>query len=115
MIVSLMRDKLPKSKILILAPFPYGERPHDNSRGIVLENTARIVKTLADSKHIFFLDIGQVFLKPDGSMNKGLMPDCLHPSVSGALLWAKAMEPTLSKLMGDEPKDIPTGGLTNRN
>ncbi len=114
-IVNLMRRKLPKSKILLLAPFPFGEFPHANSRGLVLENTARIIKTFADNKHVFFLDIGSTFLKPDGSMDKALMPDCLHPSVAGALLWAKAMEPTLSKLMGDKSRDLPGGGLGNKN
>jgi beta-glucosidase len=75
-----------------------------------LRHASDIYKSLDDKKHVFFLDVGHVFLKPDGTINKLLMADYLHPTVTGALLWAKAMEPLLSKLMGDEPRDIALGG-----
>jgi len=108
-ITGLLRERLPRTKILLLACFPFGEHPDANSRGIVLRHASEIFRSLADNKHIFFLDIGHVFLRPDGSMNKLIMPDYLHPNVSGALLWAQAMEPLLSKLMGDERRDLPSG------
>jgi len=109
-IVEIIRKDSPKTKILLLACFPFGEHPTENSRGIVLRHASDIYKSLDDKKHVFFLDVGHVFLKPDGTINKLLMADYLHPTVTGALLWAKAMEPLLSKLMGDEPRDIALGG-----
>ena len=36
------------------------------------------------------------------------MPDYLHPSPAGAALWARAMEPLLSDLMGDKSLDTIT-------
>ena len=108
-ILDVLTTKLPHTKVLLLAPFPYGIRPGDNSRGIVLKKTGEICKTFADNKNIFFLDITEVFVSPNGVMKKELMPDLLHPSPTGALLWARAMEPLLSQLMGDESHDIPTG------
>ena len=110
-ILDLIQAKLPKTKVLLLAPFPYGERPGDNSRGIVLTKTAELCKSFADNKHVYFLNLTPVFVRENGVMNKALMPDLLHPSPTGALLWAKGMEPLLSQLMGDESRDIPTGGL----
>lgn len=105
-IVKLLREKLPKTKILLLATFPYGDVPAQNSRGQVIARSNELIKHLADRKHIFYLDISKVFLNPDGSMNKGLMPDVLHPNVSGALVWANAMEPLLCKLMHDKSRAI---------
>ena len=42
------------------------------------------------------------FLKPDGSINTDLMPDLIHPNAAGAEAWVQAIEPTLTKLMGDK-------------
>jgi Lysophospholipase L1 and related esterases len=46
-----------------------------------------------------------VFLNMDGSINRDMMSDWLHPSPSGAKAWAQAMEPLLSELMGDKSLD----------
>jgi len=35
---------------------------------------------------------------------KSIMPDLLHPNAEGYDIWAKAMEPTIAKLMGEEQK-----------
>ena len=34
------------------------------------------------------------------------MPDQLHPSPEGALAWARAMEPMLAELFGDQPRTV---------
>lgn len=100
-IVREIRQRLPNSKILLLRCFPYGEQPDHNSRGIVLNEASRLAKSLADKRHVFWCDINRVFLNPDGAMNRELMPDFLHPTPEGARRWAEAMEPLLSRLMGD--------------
>ncbi|AIE84754.1 GDSL-type esterase/lipase family protein [Fimbriimonas ginsengisoli] len=103
-IVALLRKELPDTKILLLACFPYGEQPAGNHRGMELIRTGMLIKPLADNRHVFFCNVNNAFLNPDGSMNKDLVPDYLHPNPAGALLWAKAMETTLSRLMGDKPR-----------
>ena len=57
---------------------------------------------LADNEHIFFLDVNEVFLREDGTIDPKLMPDLLHPSPKGAHLWAEAMNPLLTKLLKDQ-------------
>ncbi len=101
-IVQLMREKCPDSKIIVLRCFPgcYGG-PNPTSHRFILERASDIVSNLADGKHIFYCDVNQVFLNPDGSINHEMMPDWLHPSPAGAKAWAQAMEPLLAKLMGD--------------
>jgi lysophospholipase L1-like esterase/acetyl esterase/lipase len=102
-ILDLLRQKCPDAKILLLRPFPGsydGQNP--TSHRMILERTGDLIKAFADDQHIFYCDVNPVFLNPDGSINKKLMPDCLHPSPEGARLWAEAMEPLLCKLMGDQ-------------
>ncbi|HKG07213.1 MAG TPA: GDSL-type esterase/lipase family protein, partial [Pedobacter sp.] len=105
-IVKLVRQKLPATKIIMLRCFPgaYGG-PNPTSHRAILERASDLVAELADGKDIFYCDVNHVFLNFDGSINKEMMPDYLHPSPAGAKLWAQAMEPLLAQLMGDQSKD----------
>jgi acetyl esterase/lipase/lysophospholipase L1-like esterase len=75
-IVTLLRQKLPDTKIIVLRCFPgcYGG-PNPTSHRAILERASDIVSTLADGKHIFYCDVNHVFLNPDGSINQAMMPD----------------------------------------
>lgn len=112
-IVELLRAKLPETKILLLRIFP---RTNVYKKGDVERGSAKrrfetnlrasdLVARLADGKMVHYLDVNHVFLRLDGSIDPELMPDLLHPSSKGALLWAKAMEPKLAELMGDTRRD----------
>ncbi len=116
-IVSLLREKLPDTKILLLRIFPRTntyKKPDGSLRGDAAKRfetnlvAGKLVADLADDKSVFFLDVNRVFLKLDGTIDTALMPDQLHPSPAGAQAWAEAMEPLLSKLFGDEPKCRPS-------
>lgn len=112
-IVKLLQDKTPNTKILLLRIFPRSnvymkgqvERGSMKKRAETNRKASELVAKLADGKRVFFLDVNHVFLRLDGSIDPALMPDLLHPSPKGALLWAKAMEPTLCQLMGDRNRD----------
>lgn len=101
-IVSTLRQKLPKTKILLLHIFPRDNIP---GTGEASKRASELVSHLHDGKNIYFLDITKIYLKPDGKIDPALMPDLLHPNAVGNLLWAQAMEPTLRKLMG-KPQNI---------
>ena len=92
--------QLPKSKILLMPIFPRGNTPEDAGR---LRNNEinGILKTYVDNETVLWLDIGHVFLNEDGTINKELMPDGLHPNIPGYRVWAEAMEPTIKKLLGE--------------
>ncbi len=105
-IVKLLREKCPDSRIIVLRCFPgcYGG-PNPTSHRAILERASDLVSKLTDGKHVFYCDVNHVFLNLDGSINHEMMPDWLHPSPEGAKRWAQAMEPLLSKLMGDKSLD----------
>ena len=110
-IVAMMRTKMPDAKILLLGIFPRG--PRDAKGGPVtpaqVDEAAKRMHTIAavnrdlakldDGKTIRFLDIGAVFLGPDGKIPNAIMPDQLHPGPAGYQLWADAMQPLLEDMM----------------
>jgi lysophospholipase L1-like esterase len=97
-IVNELRARLPDSKILLLAVFP---RAQVNSpfRQQIKDINVGLAK-LDDGKNVIYLDIGQKFLAPDGTLSRDIMPDLLHPNERGYQIWADAMNPTLEKMMG---------------
>ncbi|GGY73452.1 hypothetical protein GCM10011613_18230 [Cellvibrio zantedeschiae] len=93
-----LQKRLPNTKILLLAIFPRDEKPEGELRQINNRVNA-IISTFADNKKIYFLDINKSFLDDKGNLPKEIMPDLLHPNEKGYEIWAKAMEPTLLKLL----------------
>ena len=93
-----LQQRLPDSKILLLAVFPRDEKPEGQLRQINNSVNA-IIKDYADNKRIFFADLNSVFLTNEGDLSKEIMPDLLHPNEKGYELWAKALEPHLQKLL----------------
>lgn len=103
-ILALLKEihaKLPESKILLMPIFPRGDTPEDKGR-IRNGEINKILCAYVDDKTVHWLDIGHVFLDDEGNMNRDLMPDALHPNEEGYRVWAKAMEPTLKKLLSEE-------------
>jgi len=100
-ILDKLAEKLPNTKVLLLAIFPRGKSANDELRLINDAINQRISK-FADDKRVFYLDIGGKFLEDDGTLPKSIMPDLLHPNEKGYEIWAEAMEPTLAKLLGEE-------------
>ena len=91
--------RLPNAKILLLGIFPRGPKP-DAMRDKVTAINARLAP-LNGKNNITYLDIGKVFLEPDGTISKEIMNDYLHPTAAGYERWAAAMEPTLKTLLSE--------------
>ena len=102
-IINELRDRLPQTEILLLAIFPRGRDADDPLRKLN-DATNKILAGYADKEHVFYLDINAEFLEDNGGLPKPIMPDLLHPNEKGYEIWAKAMEPTVQKLMGEGGK-----------
>lgn len=103
-IVSLLKQKVPGIKVLVLGIFPRDEKPAFAREKNTQVND--IIRSLDDGKHVYFMDIGATFLNADGTISKEVMPDFLHLSADGYRRWAEAIEPKLSELLG-EPASKP--------
>ncbi|MCH9654303.1 MAG: acetylxylan esterase [Planctomycetes bacterium] len=99
-IVEQLRNKLPDTKVLLLAIFPRGENNDDTRRQVTQKTNAKISK-LADGNHVHYLDIGSKFMNDNGVLTRGMMPDQLHLSQQGYEIWAESIESKLCKLLGE--------------
>lgn len=97
-IVKEIQQRSPSTKILLLGVFPRAEKPDTSLRAKVVEIN-RIIAGLNDGKKVFFLDINQKFLKPDGTLTRDIMPDLVHLSPAGYTIWADAVQPKLEELL----------------
>src|SRR5262249_16993692 len=100
-IVAELRQRLPKTRVLLLGVFPRSPKP-DAARDRIKTINEKIAR-LDDGSHVRFLDIGKAFVNADGTTSPDVMPDYLHLSTRGYRLWADAMEPTLWSML-DEPR-----------
>ena len=98
-VVTKLRQKLPDMKILLLAIFFRGEKPNDERTKLAKTND--LLSKMADNQHVFYLDIDKIFLQPDGTIMKSLMPDFEHPNEQGCRAWAESIEPKVAELLGE--------------
>jgi lysophospholipase L1-like esterase len=94
-----VKDRSPRTKMLLIAVFPRGEKPDHPHRAAVKEiNTS--IKSLDDGgKSVRYLDIEEKFVEPDGTISKEIMPDFLHLSGKGYAIWADAIREPLVELL----------------
>lgn len=102
-IVNVVKAKLPNTKILLMGLFPLWEKPTDPARQWVKDVNV-LIKPLADKQRVWYLDIGDKFVEPDGTITKEKLRDLLHLSEKGYWIWAETMEPYLVDLLDHEGK-----------
>lgn len=98
LVEEIMRRK-PDARILLLGVFPRGHKPTDSVRTKV-RTLNRLISPLDDGgKHVRYLNVGERFLEPDGTISKAIMPDYVHLTREGYDRWAAAIGPALRELM----------------
>jgi lysophospholipase L1-like esterase len=98
-IVQEIHKKSPRTKVLLLGVFPRGPKP--NPQRDKLKRVNEIISRLDDGgKTVKYLDIGDKFLEPDGTISKEIMPDYLHLSPEGYRKWADAVKGPINELLG---------------
>lgn len=108
-IVETVREKLPASRILLMAVFP-ARNPADHPARARIAEINRLLPSLADGKNVLYLDIGKLFLTPQGTIRGDLMPDGVHPNAKGYQVWFDAMNPVLSGMIApQEPSQRKAG------
>ena len=115
-VLDVMRAKAPRATIILTAIFPR----NDNMAVMPTINgiNARIA-TFADGKTIRFLNINDRLADADGRLLAGMMHDQLHPTVQGYQVWADALKPMLTELLGppaaEDAAPPPTGDPSASN
>jgi lysophospholipase L1-like esterase len=97
-IVETIKSKLPSTKVLLLAVFPRGQETAHEARAKIKQINEAIARLDDGGKTVRYLDIGDKFLQPDGTISKDIMPDYLHLSKQGYEIWANALDAPLAEM-----------------
>ena len=95
-IVTRFRAKFPEAKVLLLGVFPRGAEPTAPLREPI-SRINDIIAGLDDGEYVRFMDIGDRF---DGSISTEVTADGLHPTERGYEIWADAVMPTFTEMLG---------------
>lgn len=99
--IALLRKRMQPCRIIVMGIFPRDPQP-TALRQVVLDAN-KLIRQFADEEFVFFLDIGDRFMQPEGGISSELMPDFLHLSSEGYKLWAESIEDLLAELLGEHP------------
>ena len=97
-IVRAMRNKAPDATIIVTAIFP---RNDTMALMPAIEKINNNLSKLADGNKVRYLNINATLADSNGKLFDGMMnPDKLHPSVKGYQVWADALKPIFTELLG---------------
>ena len=98
-ILDTLAAKAPDAKVLLLAIFPRGEAIKRQRN----DEVNRRIEKLADNRKVFWLDLAEHFLEPDGALSTALFMDekpfPIHLTAEGYEAWAKAMQSKVEELI----------------
>ena len=100
-LIDLCRAKAPNATIIVTGIFPRNVDGPDPAAVVpeinrINENIARMV----DGKTIRYVNINDKLADKNGRLFEGMMVDGLHPTVKGYQIWADALAPILTELLG---------------
>jgi len=115
-VLRVMQAKAPEAVIILTGIFPR----NDSMAAIpVIKRINENLSRMAAGKRIRFLDIGDKLADPEGRLFEGMMHDKLHPSIKGYQVWADALKPVFTELLGPPAKEdhapAPTGDPSESN
>src|SRR5579871_4864385 len=96
-VIHVMQAKAPNATIILTAIFPRNDAPSANA--VINGINARIAK-LADGKKVRFLNINDKLADASGTLFEGITGDKLHPTLKGYQVWADALKPIFTELLG---------------
>ena len=96
-IISVFQQKAPEAAIVLTGVFP---RSQNMSLKETIEQINTQLSKLADGKRIRFLNINDKLADTEGKLLEGMSSDGLHLEEKGYDVWAEALKPILTELMG---------------
>jgi len=97
--VRTIQAKAPAATIVVMGIFPR----NDNMALLpVIEKINANLSALADGQKVRYLNINDKLAGPDGKLFDGMMnaKDKLHPTAKAYQVWADALKPVLTELLG---------------
>jgi lysophospholipase L1-like esterase len=85
-----LKQRLPNSKILLMAIFPRSRNTAKRMRKRV-DSANILIKAYSDEKQVLWLDINHHLITDKGILLESIMPDLLHPNAAQYDVWANAI------------------------
>jgi lysophospholipase L1-like esterase len=96
------RKKAPDAVVILMGVTPRNGSPAGTA---TINKVNERVAKLADGKKVRYLNINDKLADKDGKLLEGMSPDGLHLSVKGYQVWADALKPYLTELLGKPAKE----------
>ena len=104
-ILTTMRQKAPGSTIVLMGIFPRNDRLAAPAVGPTIKRINDRIARFADGKRVRYLDINDKLADAEGKLFAGVTVDGLHLAVKGYQIWADALKPILTELLGPPAKE----------
>jgi lysophospholipase L1-like esterase len=116
-VVRTIQAKAPNAVIILMGIFPR----NDNMAVMpVIDRINRNLAAIADGRKVRYLNINDKLADHDGKLREGMLNDRdkLHPLLNGYQVWADALKPVLTELLGppasEDQAPPPTGDPSAR-
>ena len=103
-ILEVMRSKAPQATIILMGITPRNDGPGGTATVAIIDKINTRISKLADGRKIRYLNINDKLARDDGTLLEGMTIDGLHLSVRGYQVWADALKPLLSEILGPPAK-----------
>jgi lysophospholipase L1-like esterase len=100
-----MREKAPRATTLVMGIFPRNDGARPTAVVASINRINEKLARFADGKTIRYLNINDKLADRDGKLFAGMAEDRLHLSVKGYQVWADALKPLLTELLGPPAKE----------
>jgi lysophospholipase L1-like esterase len=101
-VLAVCREKAPDAVVILMGITPRNDGPKAMP---VIDKVNERLARLADGKKVRYLSINDKLADKDGKLREGMCPDRLHLSVRGYQVWADALKPVLTDLLGPPAKE----------
>jgi lysophospholipase L1-like esterase len=105
-ILDIFRAKAPEATIVLTGIFPRNDNAA-NPTGVipVIDRINENLARLADDEKIRYVNINDKLADKSGNLYEGMTMDKLHLSVKGCQVWADALKPIFTELLGPPAKE----------
>ncbi|HET9358288.1 MAG TPA: GDSL-type esterase/lipase family protein [Vicinamibacterales bacterium] len=100
-VLDVMRQKAPAATIVLTGIFP-----RNDNIGVMptIDKVNRRLSQLADGRGVRYLNVNDKLADSAGRLHDGMMGDRIHPTVKGYQVWADALKPVLTEILGPRAK-----------
>jgi lysophospholipase L1-like esterase len=100
-----MREKAPRAMIIVMGILPRNDGPNPTAAVPAINKINENIAKFADGKTIRYLNINDKLADKDGKLFEGMTADRLHLSLKGYQVWADALKPLLTEVLGAPAKE----------